>query len=112
MFEIYPCRVVITSNSELARHYNEDPESALMASYCLTVEEAFGLLEEQRTIETIVLVNGAGESLICRLTEQLKWDRRSMPDIVRIDVLDNQKVAAIAIRRSIYGSSMLILCAG
>jgi len=112
MSEIYPCRVVITNNSELIRFYNEDPENALMTSRCFTAEEVFCLLEEDKKIETIILVNGEGENFICRITEKFKWNKKNMPDIVRIEVSDNPENATIEIRKSIYKSSLLFLWGG
>ncbi len=112
MSDIYPCRVVITNNKKLARHFNEDPENTLMASHCLTVEEAICLFEEKRKIETIVLINGEGEKLICQLADQLEWGKGDMPDVVRIDVPDNNEIAATGIKIRIYESSLLFLWTG
>ena len=112
MPDIYPCRVIITNNKNLARYFNEDPENALMASHCLTVEEAICLFEEKRKIETIILINGKGEELICQLADQLEWDKGNMPDVVRIDVPDNNEVAAKDIKKRVCQSSLLFLWAG
>ncbi len=109
MPEIYPCRVIITSNKKLARHYNEDPESALMGSYCLTIDEAFRLFEGKRNIETIILVNGAGEDFVCHIAQKFNTN---MPDVVRIDVADNHAVAVTDIRKAMYQSSLAFIWIG
>jgi len=112
MSEIYPCRVIITSNQQLANYYNENPENALMASRCITVEQAFSLLEEEREIEMIILVNGEGEEVISYLGERLGWSESYMPDIVRVEVPNDTAVAEISIRDAMYKSSLLFVWAG
>jgi len=78
-----------------------------MTSRCFTPEEVLCLLEENKKIKTIVLVNGEGENFICRITEKFKWNKKNMPNAVRIDVSDNLKDATIEIRKFICKSSLL-----
>ncbi len=112
MFDIYPCRVVVTSCDKLVYYYNADPKNALMASYCLIAESASCLVTEQRKIETVVLINGEGEELICLLADRLKWSKGNMPDVLRLDVSDDPVVASSEIRNAISVSFHLSLCAG
>jgi len=112
MNEIYPCRVAITSDERLANYYNENPENALMASRCITVEQAFCLLEEERKIETLILINGEGEELISYLGEQLGWEDANMPDIVRVEVPGDHDKAVNKIRTAMCSSSWMFLWTG
>ncbi len=111
MIEVYPCRVIITNNEPLANAYNNDPESALVASHCMTVEEAFSLFEEKKKIETVILVNGEGEELIHYLGTQFKWNKKNMPDIVPIEVLIDHESAIKIIRDALVRSAHLFLWA-
>ncbi len=109
MNEIYPCRIIITSDKQLAQHYNEDPKNALSASSCITVEEGFLLFEEKRKIETIILINGEGEELIHSLGKKTGWDKKNMPDIVRIETSDSYEDTTKTINNTITKSSLLFL---
>jgi len=111
MIEVYPFRIIITSNKQLADDYNKDPENALAASRCITVEEAFDLLEKGKEIETIILVNEEGEELVSYLGEQFTWNKQNMPDIVRVEVPEDHKSAIKIIRDSLAKSSHLFLWA-
>ncbi|NOX91095.1 MAG: hypothetical protein GXP18_01190 [Gammaproteobacteria bacterium] len=109
MNEIYPCRIIITSDKQLAQHYNEDPKNALSASSCITVEEGFLLFEEKRKIETIILINGEGEELIHSLGKKTGWDKKNMPNIVRIETSDSYEDTTKTINNAIAKSSLLLL---
>lgn len=109
MNEIYPCRIIITSDKQLAQYYNEDPKNALAASCCITVEEGFLLHEEKRKIETIILINGEGEELIHSIGKKIEWDKKNMPDIIRIETSDSYEDTTKTINNAIAKSSLLFL---
>ncbi|HHI93338.1 MAG TPA: hypothetical protein ENK04_07490 [Gammaproteobacteria bacterium] len=112
MIEVYPCRIIITDNKQLADAYNNDPENSLSASRCITVEEAFSLFEADKEIETVILINGEGEGFIHYLGEKFTWNKQNMPDIVRLEVTDDHKSAIKTIQESLAKSSLLFLWAG
>ncbi len=109
MAEVYPCRVVICNDEKFAQYYNADPENSLMASYCVTVEEAFDLVKETRNIETIILLNGEGEAAISYLGQQLNWKKKNMPDIVRVQASGNHEDSAKEARAAVFASSALFI---
>lgn len=109
MGELYPCRIVISSDNAFAEHYNSNPENSLMASSCVVLENAFELVNEERRIETIVLLNGEGEEVVAHLGEKLRWKTKRMPDIVRVQVSGSYEEYEKSIRDTVLKSSTLFI---
>ncbi len=108
--KLYPVKPVITSNPQLASSYNTHPVSGLLASACLTVDEASRLLQDGALFDTILLLNGEGEDVVNRIGgDKEAWDNEIMPSIKRLVVpMDaNQAVETIhAALRDMEISSM------
>lgn len=99
MSVLYPLKPVVTTNTLLARKYNDDVRSAFLISACMTAQQAMELLDQGAQFDSVVLVNGEGEDVAARLGDPRVWSAETMPGIERLSLARDAEHTVAEIHR-------------